>query len=332
MPRKSPQSNRKYVLRSKEQGFSDEFGVDQVRLHFTDKYDGWHHKGSRFFARQYTAALNRYLAKRPHLDHKHKKNWARKISFIPYGFRSWSKFMPGGFATYYVYEPHHKKMVDGKRLDPITNRLFRHGIEGVGMRTRAYILSWIIEDWVKSRSEPLRWVSLGGGSGQPLYDALRLMEVSLRERSELTLVDSDRKVVEFAKSLHDLQKTELPTGRFLHDDIFRPELFKEIHDGGLIDGIDIMGIFEYLNDEQSIELLKRCYENLSPGGVLVFSNMDSDRPDYDINQRVIGWPELRLRSVMETMDLLDAAGLPREDITYLQARDAINNVYRVKKS
>jgi SAM-dependent methyltransferase len=239
--------------------------------------------------------------------------------------------MPGGFATYYVYEPHHRKMADGKRLDPITNRLFRHGIEGVGMRTRAYVLAWIVEEWSKDRRVPLRWASLGGGTGQPLYDALRQLDSSIRGQSELVLVDMDGDVVDFAQKLYDEQKTALPAGKFIHDDIFRPTLFEEIHEGNLIDGIDIMGIFEYLDDKQAVDLIKRCYENLSPNGVLIFSNMDVDRPDYEINQRVIGWPELCLRSAAEVMDLLNSVGLPKTNITHLQTDDAINNVFRVVK-
>ncbi len=321
-----------YKIISSEGSPLGDLGVPQLVIRFQDRYDRWHHKGSRLLARSYTAALNRYLAARPHIDYHHKNNWARKISYIPYGFRAWAEYMPGGFATYYVYEPHHRRMANGKRLDMITKRLFRHGIEGVGMRTRAYMLSWLVNDWAAGRNEPLRWASIGCGTGQPLYDVARHLPASIKMGSELLLVDQDSIVLNFAQTLYDQQRNELPPALFVCGDIFDVALFENLTQSGPLNVVDMLGIFEYLDHEQSVTLLRRCYNALANGGILIFSNMDTHRPDYDINQRVIGWPELKLRSPQESLRAIVDAEIPIDNVTLVRAPDAINNVFRIEKA
>lgn len=322
-----------YKVVSVKKDFSASLSVHRLQLHFADRYDMLRHRGSRWLARAYTAALRRYLAARPHIDYYHEKNWARKISYIPSGFRSWAEYMPGGFATYYVYEPHHRRMANGRRLDAVTKRLFRHGIEGVGIRTRAYTLSYLINSWVVGHTNgTIRWVSLGCGSGQPMFDAAGLLPVSLKKTTSLLLIDRDTVVLDFAQSLYAHQRDNLPEAAFDYGDIFEPDFFTNLVKNGRLDIIDILGMFEYLDNEQSVSLLQKCYASLNEGGVLIFSNMDTNRPDYDINQRVIGWPALLLRSPDELVDLIRNAGIPLENVTFIRAQDEINNMFEVTKT
>lgn len=322
-----------YKVISVKKDFSDSLGVHRLQLCFADRYDALRHKGSRWLARTYTATLRRYLAARPHIDYHHKKNWARKISYIPSGFRSWAEYMPGGFATYYVYEPHHRRMANGRRLDAVTKRLFRHGIEGVGIRTRAYTLSYLVNSWVAERTaSTVRWVGIGCGSGQPMFDAARLLPAPVKKTTNLLLIDRDTVVLDFAKSLYLHQREDLPKATFNYGDIFEPDFFTNLVKHGKPDIIDILGMFEYLDDKQSALLLQKCYDSLNSGGVLIFSSMDTNRPDYDINQRVIGWPELLLRSPGEMVQIIQDAGIARENITFVRTQDAINNIFEVKKT
>lgn len=320
-----------YKVVSAEKSFSDELGVDTLCLVLNDRYDRLSHRGSRWAARAYTASLRRYLGKRPHIDYEHEHNWARKISYIPYGFRSWAEYMPGGFATYYVYEPHHRKMANGKRLDAITKRLFRHGIEGSGIRNRAYALSYLVNSWVSSKKGSIRWLSIGCGTGQPTFDAARQLPVSLKSDMEIILADKDEIVLDFAKALYEHQSEELPKVTFRSCDIMSSESFDRVIAHANVDIIDIYGMFEYLDDKNSIWLVKKSYDALRPGGVLVFSNMDTQRPDYDINQRVIGWPSLILRSPEQMINLVIAAGIPLSEVRFIRTQDNINNIIEVTK-
>lgn len=328
-----PASKCLYKVISEKESFSKDLKVRRLDYVFQDRYDTWRHRGSRWLARAYTATLRKYLAARPHIDYQHKKNWARKISYIPYGFRSWAEYMPGGFATYYVYEPHHKRMANGKRLDAVTKRLFRHGIEGVGMRTRAYTLSCAVNSWISTNNmTSAHWLSIGCGSGQPTFDAASQLTDAVKRRSELVLVDRDSIVLDFAKSLYEHQRDILPRAIFSQADILAPSFFNELIEQMEPDVIDILGMFEYLDHEQSVFLLRRSYDSLREGGMMLFSNMDTNRPDYDINQRVIGWPALVLRTPEEILQIADEAGIARSDITFIRAQDAINNMFRVVKT
>lgn len=326
-----PSSKPLYRVVSEKSVFSDVLGLRELRLVLNDKYDSLPHRGSRWAARAYTAALRRYLARRPHIDYTHQKNWARKISYIPYGFRAWAEYMPGGFATYYVYEPHHKKMANGKRLDAITKRLFRHGIEGSGIRNRSYALSHLINSWAANKNTPIHWLSIGCGSGQPTFDAARQLPDSLKKDSKITLVDRDDIVLDFAKSLYEHQANDLPHVEFSNDDAFNPKFFHELTKGRGVDIVDILGMFEYLDEQKSVQFLREIYNALNPGGIVIFSNMDVHRPDYDINQRVIGWPSLILRSPAEMVSLITAAGISLEETRFVRTQDNINNILEVIK-
>ena len=307
-------------------------GVTQLKFVFADRYDSWPHRVSRLLARSYTALLRWYLARSSHIDFQHSHNWARKISFLPYGFRSWSGYIPGGHATYYVYQPHHRKMANGKRLDPVTNGLFRHCLEGVGMRTRAYILSWLVQQWAQSQQVPVRWLSIGCGSGQPTFDASKRLPSDLRSASQLVLVDRDQDVLDFARALHREQHHELPACEYRRLDFLDSGSPALLSTDGQYQIIDAMGVLEYLDHPRSVQFIRQCYELLDPNGILVFSNMDEDRPDYDINQRVIGWPRLNLRSPEEILRAIDDAGVPRQAVTLARAADGVNNIIQLRKN
>jgi len=311
---------------------SEVLGVTQLKFVLADRYDSWPHLVSRRFARSYTALLRWYLARWPHIDFQHPYNWARKISFLPYGFRSWSGYIPGGHATYYVYQPRHGKMANGKRLDPITNGLFRHCLEGVGMRTRAYILSWLVQQWAEAQQVPVRWLSIGCGSGQPTFDASKRLPFDLRMASKLVLVDRDQDVLDFARTLHVEQDHELPFCEYHTLDFLESGSTELLSADGQYQIIDALGVLEYLDYPKSVQFIRQCYELLDQNGILVFSNMDEDRPDYDINQRVIGWPRLNLRSPDELLRVIDDAGVPRHAATLAHAEDGVNNVIQLRKN
>lgn len=307
-------------------------GVTQLTFVLADRYDSWTHRTSRVLARSYTALLRWHLARCPHIDFQHPHNWARKISFLPYGFRSWSGYIAGGFATYYVYQPHHKKMANGKRLDPVTNRLFRHCLEGVGMRTRAYILDWFVQQWVESQQVPVRWLSIGCGSGQPTFDAAKRLPANHRRASKLVLVDRDPEVLHFARSLHREEDQTLPPCEYHELDFLATGSLALLATGGRYQIIDAMGVLEYLDHSQSVHFIRQCYELLDRNGILIFSNMDANRPDYDINQRVIGWPRLNLRSPAELLRAVADAGIPRQAATLACAADGVNNIIQLRKN
>lgn len=326
-----PKPQSLYRVASVKSGFSNTLGVATLHLVLHDRYDRLSHSGSRWLARAYTAALRSYLARRPHIDYRHEKNWARKLSYIPYGFRAWAEYMPGGFATYYVYEPHHKKMANGKRLDAVTKRLFRHGIEGSGIRNRAYALSYCVSAWAAERHEPVHWLSIGCGTGQPTFDAAKQLPDHLRSQSKIILVDKDEVVLEFAKSLYTHQAKQLPAVSFNCCDILGQHAFARSTQHEEMDIIEIYGMFEYLDDAASVMLLQQAYTALRVGGLFIFSNMDVERPDYDINQRVIGWPELILRSPEEILHLVTQAGIALGEVRFVRTQDNINNIIEVLK-
>lgn len=308
----------------------DDANISITVLDIHDRYHGSRHKIGRWLVKAYTDSLQRYLARKPNMDFAHKTNIARLLSYIPGGMRAWAGYMPGGFATYYVHEPDHKRMENGKKLDTITRSFFRHSYDSIGLRARSYILSWLVMGWADNYKENINWVSMGCGSGQPVYDVVRSFNDQTRERTSLLLVDNDAVVMEFARKLYDHQKTILPQVRFSVGDITNEAFLSETINKQ-INLVDMMGLFEYLSDNDSTRLLTRVYKNITPGGLIVFTNMRNTRPHLDVHKRAVGWPGVVVRSISDIHSIIKNANIPLEAVRVYTSKDGVYNVYRIEK-
>jgi len=305
-------------------------GMRITEIDVRDKYHAPRYRVGRWLVHAYTGTLQRYLAGRPTMEFEHRRNVARQLSYIPGGMKAWAGYMPGGFATYYVHEPDHRRMVNGKKLDFITRNFFRHSYDSIGVRARLYILSWLVAEWVDEFSGDISWVSIGCGSGQPVYDVVRSLPSFVRAKATMLLVDQDEIVIEFAKKLYDHQRKELPDVTFMTGNIVEPDFMQRVI-AGKVSIVDMMGLFEYLKDDDCATVLSYIYSHLEIGGLIIFTNMSDERPHLDVHTRAIGWPGVIMRSVESVAAIIDAANIPAEALSAYTSRDRVYNVYRIMK-
>ncbi|HET6825174.1 MAG TPA: hypothetical protein VFH64_04550, partial [Amnibacterium sp.] len=69
----------------------------------------------------------------------------------------------------------------------------------------------------------------------------------------------------------------------------------------------------------------------APGGVLVTSNMRTDRPQRHVHERGIGWPGVQMRSIKEFIALALAAGVPSEMVEVHLPSDNVYAVMTVRR-
>ncbi len=306
-------------------------GIPLSRVQVSDHYAHRQFRVERRLVRAFTGFMEDYLRRRPEMEFEHKLNITRVLTYLPPAMKVWRNYMPGGIATYHVHSPHKRRMPSGHKLDLITRGFFRHSVDAVGLRSRAKILEMLSTDYITTSKDTVRWLSIAGGSGQPVYDACLNLSENDQKRVHLTLVDIDQSMVLFAKKIYADEEMALGSADFKRVDILnktnRSELLKQVKP----QIVDCMGIFEYLSDEKAIELLGALYKALPSKGRIIFTNMSPAHPHLNVHQRALGWPGVIQRTIHEVVGFLDKASIPLSAASVYRAEDNVYNVYMIER-
>lgn len=306
-------------------------GVPLHRVRVSDKYQHPKYWVERQIITKFTNFMEWYLRRHPEVDSHSEKNLARSLIYMQPGIRAWSEYMPGGFAAYHVHSPHKRRMRNGRKVDPMTRALFRHSSDALGLRSRAVIMAHIAEEAVRQHEGAVEWLSIAAGSGQPTYDAVRRLGKKDQRRVTLTLADISSEMMEFAEQLYAAEDLTLGAVKYELCNIVKEKERRELLEDMQPAVIDIMGLFEYLSDEQCIKVLRSFYAALAPGGSVIFTNMSPGHPHLHVHQRGLGWPGVIQRTIREVVALIEAAGVPKDSQSIYRAEDNVYNVYRIEK-
>ncbi|OYW44645.1 hypothetical protein B7Z28_00070 [Candidatus Saccharibacteria bacterium 32-45-3] len=313
-------------------GQDKQAGIEVVRVQTIDKYDTTRFLVAKTFFQGYMQVFEWYLKKHPEMRFEDRNNLARIISYSVPGTKQWGEYMPGGFATHYVYQAKAQRMKNGTKINPITARFFRYNVDGYGLRSRSYVLSWLVEQWAKGSNVPLRWLSIAGGAGQPMFDALKILPEETQRQAHFTLADLDKEVIEFAKEVYEEQEhLGIASATFTSVDVFNHHAAKSLLEDTKPNVVDAMGLFEYADENQARDLVASVYSALPVGGMFIFTNMAHDRPHLRVHKHMIGWPGVTQRSLEEVVNILEASGVGLDELTAYQPSDGVYNIYRVVK-
>jgi hypothetical protein len=307
-----------------------EAGYPVTEVEVTDRYHHRPFKVERTLFLAFTNQLQKYLARRPHVSFEHKRNLARPLVYLPPGVKAWTAYMPGGLATQPVHNPETETLASGKRIDLMTRRLFRHSIDAIGLRSRAYLMTWRIGQLLEGSAKPVTWLSLASGSGQPVYDAINVLGPD-KFRSVI-ITDGDAETLAFAHQLAKKEGVIAQTNPYFEQlDVFDQKALDKLFDTHKPTVVDAMGLFEYLEVDQAAELLSQVYAKLPAGGTFIYTNMSPEHPHLDLHKRGLGWPGVIPRTVEDMADILAKAKLPKADVEVFRASDKVYNVYQVTK-
>lgn len=320
MPRQYDTTNDQFSLRVEKRVVRS--GVEYIHVHTVDRFSRARHRVQRRAVLLFANTLEKYLRKRPDMTHRQRGNIARRLIYISPSFRAWSAYMPGGFATYSVHNPDHKHLVAGKKVDYITKNFFRHSYDAIGLRSRAYAMSWFLQQHVRPGTT-LRWASIACGTGQPTYDAAQLFDVP----THFYLADLNQDALDFARKLahsYGIASDMLTAAQLdLTDkkalDVFLKQARPDI--------IEAMGLFEYLPDKDALALLKALRPYVRTTSILVFTNMRPDHPHLHVHKRGMGWPGVIQRTPAQVLALLRDAGYDDYATTVMLPDDNVYGVY-----
>lgn len=306
-----------------------------IKVHVFKVLDGYHepwYKLERLGSRLLGDSLERYLAKRQHLSFDHPKNKAKKVLYTLPSFPEWATLMPGALALEPVHNPEQKRMPSGKRLDPLTRRLFRHSLDPIGVRTRTLMGGWLARQYVKSHpAQPIRWLSMAGGTAAP---SMLMIHASQANKDYLHYadIDIDENAIKIAKQIIDLEGLNPENTKLLAGDIFDQKLIDAATGKQPVDIVEMMGIFEYLDEKESTKLLRLAYGLLKTNGMIIAGNMRRENKHLNVHKRGVGWPSVIPRTVDDLIPIFQAAGINNENVSIYQPVDGVYNVMCIRKT
>jgi extracellular factor (EF) 3-hydroxypalmitic acid methyl ester biosynthesis protein len=156
--------------------------------------------------------------------------------------------------------------------------------------------------------------SVGAGPADDICQALALVPEDHRGRLRVTLLDLDPEALEFAvERVHAF----LPTGNIdgVRENVCRlPRQARPEKVLGTPDFLICLGLFDYLNDETAIAMLRLFWRQLNDGGVLMAGNFAPHNPTRAYMEWVGNW-YLNYRTAEELERLGIEAGIPGEQVS-----------------
>jgi hypothetical protein len=246
-------------------------------------------------------------------------------------------------ALYALQRPYTEKLPTGDAIDDKSRAFFFHGLDAIGIRTRAKIMTEISTRYLNDKPAA-RWVSLACGGAVPVIDALK--ESEDMGMIHLDLVDFNKDALNFASGLASREASLQKVPTYNQENELRSYTTHEINlIRGLIasdslvdqfgeknsDMVDALGIFEYFSKKDSTTFLRNAYRLVRDDGVMVIANMLSDRPQMEFNKRAVGWPKLYPRSTEELAEIVIDAGIDPQNARIIIPDDSIYAVVEIKK-
>jgi SAM-dependent methyltransferase len=253
-----------------------------------------------------------------------------------------NELMPYAQALYPLQMPLDAgRLFPGGVIDEHSQNIFMHTIDSVAIRARAVILCQAELDFVaRSSNHAFSALSLGAGAGKPDMDFMQIAHKQHDATIFMHMIDFQDSALNFGKQLarersipvNDEEANDVGHISMIRADYRRP--FPNKNKGGkpeTYDMLEMLGLWEYLNREDCVEAIRESYKLLKPGGILVVSNMRTDRPQLDFFERGLAWPGVKPRSEAELIAIAIEAGIDPKNIIITVSEDGIYNVMEIRK-
>jgi extracellular factor (EF) 3-hydroxypalmitic acid methyl ester biosynthesis protein len=244
----------------------------------------------------------------------------------PFAFRTVTK--PLGYAGDYevvnmiLRDPHEGASLFGKLL----NRWFIKQPPAQAHRNRiGYLSETLAKETVRvaARGEPCRVLSLGCGPAKEVQDFIAQSELSNKAR--FTLVDFNDETLSHARAM--LQNASRTYDRNPAIEIVRKSVAQLLKgkdkktqglQGVTYDFVYCAGLFDYLTDAVCRQLTRILYDMVSPGGLLVVTNVDASNPIRNWLGDILEWHliyrnERQMRALRPEMSEPDMASIRADD-------------------
>ena len=170
-----------------------------------------------------------------------------------------------------------------------------------------------------SNARRVRILDLACGSCREMFDFIGACPES--EKIEAICMDADIAALEYTNR-HVNVIPHRASVKFLQDNVVRWAVGRAGHDLELQDLVYSVGLTDYLDDRLFTALVKRCYKQLNPGGVLIVGNFGTDNPNRVLMDRVMSWSLIH-RSPDQMKQLMASAGFG-ERVEVIAEEEGVN--------
>lgn len=219
-------------------------------------------------------------------------------------------------------------------IDDMSRVFYQGSMDGRAVRTRAFTTASEVESHFAERGidHPLVSASLACGAAGPVAGLVKSMEAKGAEFGEVILVDKDQMALASAVSL----TAGLGIGdkvRVERKDLLAEPLTNYVPEHS-VDVVDLLGLFEYIPNNERMPMAQALLQGVSqitrPGGVIVFGNMLTERPQQAFFKDIVQWPRLEQRTVRETLSIIQAAGFDMKNVKVrIPAKEGVYAVYTI---
>lgn len=177
--------------------------------------------------------------------------------------------------------------------------LVKAGTVPTALRNRKRLAAHLIAGLIDSdESESTHVLCLGAGPGQIITEAM----AKAKTASHATLVDLNADSFDFGRQLAD-ERGLGDRVRFIQADV--RDLHEYLHDQPHI--VKMMGICEYLDDEQIVTIARAAAEVMPVGAPIIFNSISKSHGTDRFFRRVFGL-NMNHRSPAELSELMSQAG------------------------
>jgi len=134
--------------------------------------------------------------------------------------------------------------------------------------------------------DPVRIANLACGSCRELFDFLSTCDYS--EKIDALCVDIDPDALQYVNNYVNVFHHRAGV-RFLNENLVKWALGRARQDFPSQDIIYCVGLADYLQPPFLLRLIRRCFEQLRPGGVLILGNFGTDNPDRAFMENILSW-------------------------------------------
>ena len=154
-----------------------------------------------------------------------------------------------------------------------------------------------------AEDKDVKIVNIASGSARAVLESVDEMPLNDSFRLSAIFIDKNHEAISFSQQLAGSHRY-LSSFQWVKD---TAENFFETHSHGMKFNIaELVGLLEYLSDEEAIKMFSMVRDSLDPGGILITSNIVKNIEKRFISD-VLGW-KMKYRTADEFSSLLIAAG------------------------
>ncbi|MDH5762688.1 MAG: class I SAM-dependent methyltransferase [Nitrospinota bacterium] len=216
------------------------------------------------------------------------------------------------------------RRISGNGLGQAWDRLFHDYPGAIAVRNRKQVFRNYLEEFRKLNTKA-SILDLACGSCRYILNVIDEIdnEGSSSFLEDVTFVDNQADAIEFARALFQQKRLKIvPQWISCNVMRFRPSRKYNF--------IWSSGLFDYLNDDQAVFLIKRIYDWLDDEGLMVFGNFHPDQPTR-IPMELCGQWFLFHRTEQDLLLLAEKAKITPSKVTVSHESTGINLFCQIRK-